>query len=148
MDHSCYLCFMFVSWFISDQRVRLVHCETRLSPPVEYFLLTVPRRCFFCGSFMLFLSCFLCFYARLFIDALWSPAGRGRTFSGVWFWICHFPTGILAQVWCLSLSIPDLCSLSYFYYLCWYIIMKTKDMHTSIICLFDLILYVPSASFQ
>ena len=29
---------------------------------------------------MLFLSCFLlCFCARLFIDALWSPAGKGLT---------------------------------------------------------------------
>ena len=28
---------------------------------------------------MLFLSCFvlLCFHVRLFIDALWSPAGKG-----------------------------------------------------------------------
>ena len=30
-------------------------------------------------SFMLFLSCLLCFYARLFADALWSPAGKGLT---------------------------------------------------------------------
>ena len=30
---------------------------------------------------MLFLSCFLlCFCVRLFIDALWSPAGNGMTF--------------------------------------------------------------------
>ena len=28
---------------------------------------------------MLFLSVFLCFHARLFIDALWSPAGKGMT---------------------------------------------------------------------
>ena len=29
---------------------------------------------------MLFLSCFLfCFRARLFIDALWSPAGKRMT---------------------------------------------------------------------
>ena len=42
-------------------------------------LLTVPRRCFFCGSFMLFLSCLVCFYARLFVDALWSPAWKGLT---------------------------------------------------------------------
>ena len=29
---------------------------------------------------MLFLSCFLlCFHARRFIDALWSPAGKGLT---------------------------------------------------------------------
>ena len=38
----------------------------------------VPRRCFFCGSFMLLLS-FLCFHARLFVDALCSPAGKGLT---------------------------------------------------------------------
>ena len=25
-----------------------------------------------------------------------------------------FPIGILGQVWCLSVSIPDLCTLSYF----------------------------------
>ena len=29
--------------------------------------------------FMLFLSCLLCFHARLFVDALWSPAGKGLT---------------------------------------------------------------------
>ena len=28
---------------------------------------------------MLFLYCLLCFRARLFIDALWSPAGKGPT---------------------------------------------------------------------
>ena len=28
---------------------------------------------------MLFLSCFLCFHARLFVDALWSPAEKGLT---------------------------------------------------------------------
>ena len=27
---------------------------------------------------------------------------------------CHFPIGILRQVWYLILSIPDLCTLSYF----------------------------------
>ena len=28
---------------------------------------------------MLFLSCFVCVHARLFVDALWSPAGKGLT---------------------------------------------------------------------
>ena len=28
---------------------------------------------------MLFLFCLLCFHARLFVDALWSPAGKGLT---------------------------------------------------------------------
>ena len=43
-------------------------------------LLTVPRRYFFCGSFMfLFCLVFAMFCARLFICALWSPAGIGLT---------------------------------------------------------------------
>ena len=28
---------------------------------------------------MLFLSCFVTLYARLFVDVLWSPAGKGLT---------------------------------------------------------------------
>ena len=44
------------------------------------FLLTVPRRYFFCGSFMfLFCLLFAMFCARLFICASWSPAGKGLT---------------------------------------------------------------------
>ena len=51
----------------------------RFKPPSKIFLLTVPRRCFFCGTFMLFIYVLflLCFRARLFIDALWSTAGKG-----------------------------------------------------------------------
>ena len=29
--------------------------------------------------------------------------------------VCHFPIGILGQVWYLIVSIPDLCNLTYFY---------------------------------
>ena len=29
-------------------------------------------------------------------------------------WVCHFPIGILGQVWSLIVSIPDLCTLTYF----------------------------------
>ena len=53
---------------------------------------------------MLFFSVLflLCFRARLFIDALWSSAGKGLT-SWLSFVIStfHFPIGILGQVWCL-----------------------------------------------
>ena len=28
-------------------------------------------------------------------------------------WSCHFPIGILGRVWCLIVSIPDLCPLSH-----------------------------------
>ena len=29
-------------------------------------------------------------------------------------WVCHFPIAILGQVWYLIVSIPDLCTLTYF----------------------------------
>ena len=56
--------------------------------------------------------------SRLFIAALWSPAGKGLTS-----WLvdvmfnCVFVTflcGILGQVWYLIASIPDLYRLSFF----------------------------------
>ena len=44
-------------------------------PSSKSILLTVPRRCFFCGSF-----CYLCLvfimFSCLFIAVLWPPAGR------------------------------------------------------------------------
>ena len=71
------------------------------------------------------LLCYLCLVfvmlSRLFITALWSPAGKGLTFwlSFVMFncVFVTFPCGILGQVWCLIVSIPDLCQLSYFDFL-------------------------------
>ena len=63
--------------------------------------------------------CLLCLCARLFICALWSPAGKGLT---SWLLVvvsnclqvCHFLIGILGQVWYLIVSIPDLCTLTYY----------------------------------
>ena len=59
----------------------------------------------------MFLFClvFAMFCARLFICALWSPAGKGLTS-----WLSFVvSTGILGQVWYLIVSIPDLCTLTY-----------------------------------
>ena len=46
--------------------------------------------------------CLLCLCVRLFVYALWSPAGKGLT---IWLSFvvsgCHFPTNILGQVWYL-----------------------------------------------
>ena len=56
--------------------------------------------------------------SRLFIAALWSPAGKGQAswLLLVMFIVFFFtfPCGILGQVWYLIVSIPDLCRLSYF----------------------------------
>ena len=63
----------------NELRVRLAHHETGLSPPVKYFT--------DCSKAVLLLWIFyvfsvlrlLCLCARLFIYALWSPAGKGLT---------------------------------------------------------------------
>ena len=49
---------------------------------------------------------------HLFIAALWSPAGKGLTswlFFVMFIVFCHFPNGILGQVWYLVVSIPEIC---------------------------------------
>ena len=72
-----------------DQDNVYVRLGISLSSP-EIFLLTVPRRCFFCGSpFLLF--CLSLPYCA----AWWSPVGKGLNlcvmFSCVF---CHF------HIWC------------------------------------------------
>ena len=66
--------------------------------------------CYFCLVFFMLL--------RLFIAALWSPAGKRLT-SWLLFVMfnCVFvtvPCGILCQVCYLIVLIPDLCRLSHF----------------------------------
>ena len=57
--------------------------------------------------------CLLCLCARLFICALRSPAGESLT-SWLSFVVSNCEFGILGQVWYLLVSIPDLCTLTYF----------------------------------
>ena len=59
--------------------------------------------------------CLLCLCMRLFICALWSPAGKGLT-SWLSFVVSNCPIDILGQVWYLIVSIPDLCTPTYFPY--------------------------------
>ena len=53
--------------------MRLAHRETGLSPQVKYF--TDRSK----AVLLLWIIVLLCFRVRLFIDALWSPAGKGLT---------------------------------------------------------------------
>ena len=63
--------------------------------------------------------CLFCLCARLFVFYLvvtyWERAGLLALVCGVSLLVCHFPIGILGQVWYLIASIPDLCTLTYFY---------------------------------
>ena len=72
--------------------------ETGLSPPVKYFT-DRSKAVLLLWIFYVFFSvlCLLCLCARLFICALWSPAGKG------------WP--LVSRLWCLAVSL----SLSHLY---------------------------------
>ena len=119
----------------------------------EFFLQNqnvFPRRCFFCGSFLLFMfrvcHAFLSVHCSLAVTC-WERADL-LAFLYVMFYcvfvvfilfdlnkICAM-SYVLGQVWCLIVSIPDLCLLSCFHSL------------KIVFVLFDLILYVPSTIFR
>ena len=82
----------------------------------KWFLLTVPRQFFFCGSFMFFLYCVCYAFVRVccLVVTYWERADLLAFVCGVLLWVCHFPIGIIGQVSYLVVSIPDLCNLAYF----------------------------------
>ena len=57
--------------------MRLAHSETGLSPPVIYFYCQFQGGASFMDHLCSFCLVFVMLSARLFIDALWSPAGKG-----------------------------------------------------------------------
>ena len=90
-------------------RVRLAP-RNGFKPSSKIYLLTVPRPSFvdhLCFSVL----CLLCLCVRLYICALWSPTGKGLT---SWLSFVVSNCGILGHVWCMIVSIPDLCGLTYF----------------------------------
>ena len=64
------------------------------------------------------LSCVCYVFVRVCLYVLCGHLlGKGWPLgSRLWclLWVCHFPIGILGQVWYLIVSIPDLCTLTFF----------------------------------
>ena len=98
-----------------EENIQFVHIFTTLSPPVKIFLLTVPRRCFLCGSFLFFMFCvchaFLSVHCSLVVIC-WERANLLALLYVMSRVIVIFPCGILYQVW--YISIPDFCLLTDF----------------------------------
>ena len=98
--------------------------------------MTVRRGYFFCGS--LSYKFLLCFRARLFFDGLWLPARKGLT-SWLSFVVSSvslsLPIGILGQVWYLIVSIPDLCTITYFFF--YYAIRAVIVLSGLLLCYVD-----------
>ena len=64
---------------------------------------------FFCFVYimLLYVSVYLCL-----VVTCWESADLLALVCGVLWYVCHFPIGILGQVWYLIVLIPDLCSLT------------------------------------
>ena len=104
---------IYVSWSTLELRVRLV--SLNMFKPPSNALLTVPRRCFFFGSFLLFmLHVVVAMLSFLFLAALWSLAGKGLTswLSCVLCFLLFLP---LSHMVSGSGVVPDLYLSLYFY---------------------------------
>ena len=110
---------MVVSWSTSELRVRLALLNRfKPSSKIFYWLFQggtsfVDLLCF-CS-----VLCLLCFVRVCLYVLCGHLLGKGWPLgSRLWcfLWVCHFPIGILGQVWYLIVSIPDLCTITYFYY--------------------------------
>ena len=66
---------------------------------------------FFCLVFavLLYASVYMCL-----VVTCWERADLLTLVCGVLLLLFYFPIGILGQVWYLIVSIPDLCTLTYF----------------------------------
>ena len=53
-------------------------------------------------------------YMNVELVTCWERADLLTLFCGVLLLVCHFPIGILGQVWYLIVSIPDMCTLTNF----------------------------------
>ena len=106
-----------VSWSTSESRVRLTPC-VQFKPSSKIFLMTVLRRFFFCGPFVLFIFCvchdFASVHCCLVVTCL-VMADLLALVCEVYCDFVTFPCGILCQVWYLIVLIPDLYRLSYFF---------------------------------
>ena len=94
-----------------------VGTKTSLSPPVEVFLLTVPRRCFLCGSILLFMfrvcHAFLSVHCSLVVTC-WESAGLlALLYMMLYCVFLTFPCGVQSKMWYVIAAIPDLYLLSY-----------------------------------
>ena len=81
-----------------ELRVRLARHETGLSPPVKYFTDHSKAVLLLWSIYVISVLFLLCFCVRLFINALWSPAGKGLT-SWISFMVynCEFVTFLINQ---------------------------------------------------
>ena len=107
-----------MSWSTSELRVRLAPLN-RFKPSSKIFYWPFQGGTSFV-DLLCFCSvlCLLCFVHVCLYVLCGHLLGKGWPLgSRLWclLWVCHFPIGILGQVWYLIVSIPDLCTITYFF---------------------------------
>ena len=123
-----------MSWSTSELRVRLAPLN-RFKPSSKIFYWPFQGSTSFvdllCFCSVLYLLCFVrvCLYVLCghLLGKGW-PLG-----SRLWclLWVCHFPIGILGQVWYLIVSNPDLCNLITFI-----ILVKLTNSYSTIVSVY------------
>ena len=83
--------------------------ETGWSLPVKYFTERSKAVLLLWIFYDFSVLCMLCLYVTC-----WEGADLLAFVCCVFILVCHFPIGILGQVWYLIVSIPDICTLTYF----------------------------------
>ena len=107
-----------MSWSTSELRVRLAPLN-RFKPSSKIFYWPFQGGTSFV-DLLCFCSvlCLLCVVRVCLYVLCGHLLGKGWPLgSRLWclLWVCHFPIGILGQVWYLIVSIPDLCTITYFH---------------------------------
>ena len=124
-----------MSWSTSELRVRLAPLN-RFKPSSKIFYWPFQGGTSFV-DLLCFCSvlCLLCFVRVCLYVLCGHLLGKGWPLgSRLWclLWVCHFPIGILGQVWYLIVSIPDLCTITYFHR--WHRTIKVETVGLSVNC--------------
>ena len=111
-----------MSWSTSELRVRLAPLN-RFKPASKIFYWPFQGGTSFVDLWC-FCSvlCLLCFVRVCLYVLCGHLLGKGWPLGSrlcCLLWVCHFPIGILGQVWYLIVSFPDLCNLTYFKIYIW-----------------------------
>ena len=140
----CYATFPNMSWSTLELRVRLAPWNW-FKPSSKIFYWPFQGGTSFV-DLLCFCSvlCLLCFVRVCLYVLCGHLLGKGWPLgSRLWclLWVCHFPIGILGQVWYLIVSIPDLCNLITFifwvpkitvslirHFWVWYFFLYFKDI--------------------
>ena len=138
-----------MSWSTSELRVRLAPLN-RFKPSSKIFYWPFQGGTSFV-DLLCFCSvlCLLCFVRVCLYVLRGHLLGKGWPLgSRLWclLWVCHFPIGILGQVWYLIVSIPDLCNLTYFEY--GFVLWKAPDFNSYSVINQSKVLFFKVLAFQ